>query len=213
MPDCRHQHLGRQGGAGTGRAGPDLWQTRLHRQRQWHRVHQQGDPEMGQRQQGRVALHRPRQAAAERLHRVASTAACATNASTRRSSTAWPMPAASWPSGATTTTTSGRIPRWATRPPQKRAGRLSNLMAPRPARLPHPKPTTIKPKDSRYERGTTGGGARASSRILRFPGKERAFQHSIFCGRELRVELAPCSCKMPMICFSLHRPSLPEGGL
>ncbi|WP_208394390.1 hypothetical protein, partial [Pseudochelatococcus lubricantis] len=29
--------------------------------------------------------------------------------------------------------------------------------APRPARLPNPKPTTIKPKDSRYERGTTGG--------------------------------------------------------
>jgi hypothetical protein len=23
--------------------------------------------------------------------------------------------------------------------------------------LPHPNPTTIKPKDSRYERGTTGG--------------------------------------------------------
>jgi hypothetical protein len=34
---------------------------------------------------------------------------------------------------------------------------LSYLMAPRPARLPNPKPTTINPKDSRYERGTTGG--------------------------------------------------------
>jgi hypothetical protein len=34
---------------------------------------------------------------------------------------------------------------------------LSNLTAPRPTRLPPPKPTTIKPKDSRYERGTTGG--------------------------------------------------------
>jgi hypothetical protein len=34
---------------------------------------------------------------------------------------------------------------------------LSYLMAPRPARLPHLKPTTIKPKDSRYDRGTTGG--------------------------------------------------------
>jgi hypothetical protein len=67
------------------------------------------------------------------------------------------MPAASWPSGATTTTTSGRIPRWATRPRQKRAGRLSNPRAPRPPRLPHPKPTTINPKDSRHERGTTGG--------------------------------------------------------
>ena len=52
---------------------------------------------------------------------------------------------------------SGRTPRWATRPPQKRAGRLSNLRAPRPARLPNPKPTTINPKDSRYDRGTTGG--------------------------------------------------------
>ena len=30
-------------------------------------------------------------------------------------------------------------------------------MAPRPARLPNPKPTTINPKDSRCERGTTGG--------------------------------------------------------
>ena len=39
----------------------------------------------------------------------------------------------------------------------KRAGRLSNRQAPRQARLPTPKPTTINPKDSRYERGTTGG--------------------------------------------------------
>ena len=34
------------------------------------------------------------------------------------------------------------------------------LMAPRPARLPHPKPKAINPKDSRYERGTTGGQVR-----------------------------------------------------
>src|SRR5690606_35398146 len=67
------------------------------------------------------------------------------------------MPAESWPCGATTTTTSGRIPHWAIGVQQKRAGRLSNLRAPRPARLPHPKPTTINPKDVRYERGTTGG--------------------------------------------------------
>ena len=52
-------------------------------------------------------------------------------------------------------TMSDRIARWATRPPQKRVGRLSNLTAPLPTRLPHPKPTTIKPKDSRYERGAT----------------------------------------------------------
>jgi hypothetical protein len=86
-----------------------------------------------------------------------STVACAMNASTRRSSTAWLMPAARWLSGATITTTSGRISRWATKPPPKRVGHLSNLTAPRPTRLPPPKPTTIKSKDSRYERGTTGG--------------------------------------------------------
>jgi hypothetical protein len=34
---------------------------------------------------------------------------------------------------------------------------LSNPRAPRPPRLPHPKLTTINPKDSRYERRTTGG--------------------------------------------------------
>ena len=34
------------------------------------RVHEQGHPEMGKRQQGRVALHRAKQAAAEWLHRV-----------------------------------------------------------------------------------------------------------------------------------------------
>src|SRR5690606_34646871 len=67
------------------------------------------------------------------------------------------MPAESWPCGATITTTSGRIPHWAIGVQQKRAGRLSNLRAPRPARLPNPKPTTINPKDSRYERGTNGG--------------------------------------------------------
>jgi hypothetical protein len=35
---------------------------------------------------------------------------------------------------------------------------LSNPRAPRRPRLPHPKLTTINPKDSRYERRTTGGG-------------------------------------------------------
>ena len=83
-----------------------------------------------------------------------------TNASTRKSSTAWPTPAERCPSGATITTTSGRIHRSAIRPPQKRAERLSYLMESRPARLPHPKPTTIKPKDSRYDQGTTGGQVR-----------------------------------------------------
>ena len=62
-----------------------------------------------------------------------------------------------WPYGAMTTTTSGRIPRSATKPRSERAGRLNNLSAPHPARLPNPKPTTINKPDSRYDRGTTGG--------------------------------------------------------
>jgi hypothetical protein len=45
-----------------------------------------------------------------------------------------------------------------------RAERLSNLRAPRPARLPNPKPTTINLKGSRYERGTTGGQVRRCNR-------------------------------------------------
>ena len=56
-----------------------------------------------------------------------------------------------------TTTTSGRIPRLGTKPRQKHAGRLSNLSAPHPARLPNPKPTTINKPDSRDDRETTGG--------------------------------------------------------
>ena len=54
---------------------------------------------------------------------------------------------------------SGRIRRSETRRHCKRAERLSNLRAPRPARLPKPKPMIIKikPADSRYERGTEGG--------------------------------------------------------
>src|SRR5690606_29067891 len=76
------------------------------------------------------------------------------------------MPAESWPCGATTTTTSGRIPHWAIGVQQKRAGRLSNLRAPRPARLPNPKPTTINPKDSRYERGTNGGQVTSGEQSL-----------------------------------------------
>ncbi len=67
------------------------------------------------------------------------------------------MLGANWPSGVTTTTTSGRIPRWATCHRQKRAGRSGYLMATRPAHLPSPKPMPVHPKDSCYERGTTGG--------------------------------------------------------
>lgn len=57
--DCRHEHLGGSGGAGTGCAGQDLRQARLHRQRQRDRVHQQGHREVGQRERRRIALHRP----------------------------------------------------------------------------------------------------------------------------------------------------------
>jgi putative transposase len=38
-------------------------------------------------------------------------------------------------------------------------------MATRPARLPDLKPMPINPKDSRYERGTTGGQVRAYASV------------------------------------------------
>ena len=55
--------------------------------------------------------------------------------------------------GAMTTTTSGPRLRWETRRRPKRAGRLDYPMAPHPARLPEPKPRTMKtkPADSRHE--------------------------------------------------------------
>ena len=99
----------------------------------------------------------PGQAAAERLHRELQRLPARRMPERRRSPTAWPMPAASWPSGAASATTSGRMPRSPTRPRQKPAGRLSNLRAPRPARLPSPIPTTIDPEVYRHERGATGG--------------------------------------------------------
>ena len=89
---------------------------------------------------------------------------------------------------------SGRIPRWATRPRQKRAQRLNYLAAPRPARLPDSKPTTIQPKDSRYERGTTGAGQSDSQQRPWFisraiPLKESMRQQSkeIQCHPELVI--------------------------
>ena len=60
-------------------------------------------------------------------------------------------------------TPSGRSPRWGTNPRQKHAWRVRCLKAPRPARLPNPKPTTINPPDSRDERGTTGGQVTTSA--------------------------------------------------
>jgi hypothetical protein len=56
---------------------------------------------------------------------------------------------------------SGRIHRWGTKPQSRRAGRLNYPKAKHLTRLPQPKPTTIKIKDSHYDRGTTGGGAEA----------------------------------------------------
>ena len=70
------------------------------------------------------------------------------------------MPGESWRYGDMTTTPSGRIRRSEARRHCKRAERLRNLRAPRPARLPKPKPMIIKikPADSRYEQATIGGG-------------------------------------------------------
>lgn len=42
---------------------------------------------------------------------------------------------------------------------------LSVTMPLRPARLPDPKSMPIKPKDSRYERGTTGGQVKSQTRF------------------------------------------------
>ena len=53
--------------------------------------------------------------------------------------------------GRMTTTTSGRIPHWATERPQKRAERLSYLGAPRAARLRRTVPGTITIPDSHDE--------------------------------------------------------------
>jgi hypothetical protein len=77
--DCCRENLcllgdtsisGGQGRARTRHAGAALRQAGVHRQRQRHRVHQPGDLEMGEREQGRMALHRSGQAPAERLHRI-----------------------------------------------------------------------------------------------------------------------------------------------
>jgi len=62
-------------------------------------------------------------------------------------------------------------------------------MAPRPARLPNPKPTTSNPKDSRYERGTTGGQVRLFIRTI---GIARA---------RTRIGLANIACNMRRLLF------------
>ena len=84
--------------------------------------------------------------------------------------TPWMTPGTSWRSGATITTPSDRTRLWETRRRSKRAGRLSNLRAPRPARLPRTtsQNTNLKPADSRYERGT-GRGQVTSLRCPRGP--------------------------------------------
>jgi putative transposase len=65
----------------------------------------------------------------------ASTARCAMNSSTRNCSTAWPMPAGSWPSGATITTTSGHTHLWEIERLHKRVERSSRTKPSRTTRL------------------------------------------------------------------------------
>lgn len=65
-----------------------------------------------------------------------------------------PFSASSWPQTRPDQVRSGWVG-------VSRAGRLSNPGAPRTARLPIPKPTTINLRDSRCERGTTEGQATA----------------------------------------------------
>ena len=117
------------------------------------KVHQSGHLEMGERQRRRVALHRPGQAAAECLDRVIQRKPARRAFERGDVRTAWTMLDGSSPRGATITTTSGRIHRSEIKRPQKRAGRLSNLRAPRPTRLPETTTTNMKtkPADSRYE--------------------------------------------------------------
>ena len=73
-------------------------------------------------------------------------------------------PGASWLSGATATTTSGRTRRWGTERRHKRAGRSCRMEASHPARLCPRACPNIRPADSRYDRGTNGGQVTAGSR-------------------------------------------------
>lgn len=75
----------------------------------------------------------------------------------RSCSTASEALGASWLSGATTITMSGRTRRWATEHRHKRAGRSCKMEASHPARLCRWGSTNIKPADSRYDRRTSGG--------------------------------------------------------
>jgi putative transposase len=59
-----------------------------------------------------------------------SMAVCATNASTRRCSLHWLMPASSSPLGGTTTTRSGHTRNWAGRPPPRSTAKVSGGMPP-----------------------------------------------------------------------------------
>jgi hypothetical protein len=43
-------------------------------------------------------------------------------------------------------------------------------MATHPARLPKPQPNNINHKDSRYERGTTGGQVKGMANVRKGPG-------------------------------------------
>jgi len=56
-----------------------------------------------------------------------------------------------WTCGDMIIATSDHTRRWATKHAMERAEPLRYLRAPRTARLPKPKTTTISPKDSRYD--------------------------------------------------------------
>lgn len=84
---------------------------------------------------------------------------------------------------------------------------LSSLRAQRPLRLRHPKPTTIKPADSRHERGATGGEGQYLQRVLPFPWPRaaptvcrtdlRLLAFSIHALRKTFPTFRRCICKRP----------------
>src|SRR5690606_24713157 len=75
------------------------------------------------------------------------------------------MPAESWPCGATTTTTSGRIPHWAIGVQQKRAGRLSNLRLRARRACPTRNRPLSTPRTLVMNEGRTGGRSADMQRL------------------------------------------------
>ena len=100
----------------------------------------------------------------ESLSRTASSSPstdhCAMSCSMRNCSTAWPMPAVNWPSGATITTMSGPTHRWGTERLHKRAGHSCRTKASRPTRLRRRACRNIQPQNSRMIDGLPGARSR-----------------------------------------------------